>query len=48
MEERLLDFGEFCGVHYFENVLDFIQEHDLLGAIDLGPVSEETKHDLNY
>ena len=40
VEERLLYFGKFLGVHDFENVLNFIQEHDLFCAVGLGPVSE--------
>lgn len=46
MEQRLLDLGELRWVHDLENVFHLIEEHDLFGAVDLGPVPEETKHDL--
>ena len=46
VEERLLDFGELCRIHHFEDILDFIKKHDFFGAIDLGPVSKEAKDDL--
>jgi hypothetical protein len=46
VEQRLLDLGEFGRVHDLKDVFDFVEEHDLLGAIDLGPVPQKTKHNL--
>jgi hypothetical protein len=39
MEQWLLDLGKLCRVHDLENILDFVEKHDFLGAIDLGPVT---------
>jgi hypothetical protein len=47
VEERFLDFGEFGGVHDFEDVLNLVQEHDLFGAVDFGPVAKKTEDDLS-
>jgi hypothetical protein len=48
MEKGLLDLCKLGRVHNLENVLNFIQEHDLLGAVDLRPVAQQTKDDLEY
>lgn len=40
MEQGLLDFGKLGGIHNFENVFYFIQEHDFLGAINLRPIAQ--------
>lgn len=45
-EQGLLDLCKFGRVHDFENVFNLVQEHDFLGAVDLGPVAQETKHDF--
>jgi hypothetical protein len=42
IEEWLLDLGKLLWVHDFENIFDFIQEHDFLGAVGFGPVSQQT------
>ena len=39
IEQRFLHLGELGRIHDFENVLYFVQKHDLFGAVDLGPVS---------
>jgi len=46
IEERLLDLGKLCRVHDLKNVLDFIQKHDFLCAVDLGPIPQQTENDL--
>lgn len=46
IEERLLDFGKFRGIHYLKNVLHLIKEHDLFCTVDLGPITQKTEHDL--
>ena len=46
MEERLLDLGEFCRIHNLKDILDFVQEHDFLCAVDFGPVSKKTEDNL--
>jgi hypothetical protein len=46
MEERLTNFGELRGVHHFEDILNFVEEHDFLGTVHLWPISKETKHNL--
>lgn len=38
VKERLLNLGEFGGIHDFKYVLHFIQEHHLFCAVGLGPV----------
>jgi hypothetical protein len=38
IEQRLLDLGEFRRIHHLEDVFDFVQEHDFLGAVDFWPV----------
>lgn len=46
VEQGLLDLGKFCRVHHLEDVLDFVQEHDFLGTVDLGPVAKQAQDDL--
>jgi hypothetical protein len=46
VEKRLLNLCKLGRIHYFENVLHFVQEHDLLGAVYLWPVAEEAKNHL--
>ena len=48
MEERLLHLGKFGWIHDFKDVLHFIEKHDLLGAVDLGPVAKKAEHDLTW
>jgi hypothetical protein len=45
-EQSFLDLCKLGRVHDLENVLDLVQEHDFFGAVDLGPVTQETKHNL--
>lgn len=40
VEERLLNFGELCRIHHLKDVLYFVQEHDLLCAVDFRPISK--------
>ena len=46
VEQGLLDLCELGWIHDFEYVFHFVQEHNLFGAVDLGPVSEQTQNDL--
>jgi hypothetical protein len=46
VEERFLNFGEFSGVHNLEDIFDFVEVHDLLGAVCLRPVTQQSKNDL--
>jgi Trm5-related predicted tRNA methylase len=46
IEKRLLHFRELGGVHNLEDILYLVQEHDLLCAIDFGPITQESKHNL--
>ena len=39
-------FLELERVDDIQNFFNFIQEHDLLGRVDLGPVLEQTEQDL--
>ena len=41
VKERDLDFVEFGSFHDFENIFDFVDEHDFLWAVDLRPVFQE-------
>jgi hypothetical protein len=47
VEQRLLDLGKLSRVHDFEDVFNLVEEHDLFGAVDLGPVPQETEHNLH-
>jgi hypothetical protein len=47
VEKGFLNFGELSGVHNLEDILDFVEVHDLLGAVRLRPVTQQTKNDLN-
>lgn len=46
VEKGFLNFGKFSGVHNLEDILDFVEVHDLLGAVGLRPVTQQTKNDL--
>ena len=46
VEQWLLNLGKLARIHHFKDVFNFIEEHDFFGAIDLGPIPEQTKHDL--
>lgn len=46
VEKGFLNFGEFSGVHNLEDILDFIEVHDLLSAVRLRPVTQQSKNDL--
>lgn len=46
MEKRLLNFGELGGIHDFKNIFHFVQKHDLLGAVNLGPVAQQSEDNL--
>lgn len=41
-----MDLGKLCRVHDFEDVFNFVQEHDFLRAVDFGPVPEKPQDDL--
>ena len=46
MENGLLYFCEFRGIHDFEDIFYFVEEHHFFGAIDLWPVSEKAENNL--
>jgi hypothetical protein len=46
VEKGFLNFGELSGVHNLEDILDFVEVHDLLGAVGLRPVAQQPKNDL--
>ena len=46
MEQGLLNLRKLSRVHNLEDVFDLVEKHDLLRAVDLGPVPEETENDL--
>ena len=46
IEQRLLHFRELIRVHNLEDVFHFIQKHDFLCAVYLGPISKQTEHNL--
>ena len=46
VEEGFLDLCELTRIHDLKDVLDFVQEHDFLRAVDLGPIAQEAQHDL--
>ena len=46
LEKSCLYFCKFRRIHDFEDVFYLIQEHNLLGAIGLGPVLQETIDNL--
>lgn len=45
-EERLHDLLEFGGLDDVEDLFNLVEEHDLLGRVDLGPVLEQAGDDL--
>jgi hypothetical protein len=46
VEEGLLYLRKLGGVHNLKDVLYFVQEHNLLRAVDFRPITQKTKHDL--
>jgi hypothetical protein len=46
IEQRLLDFGELCGVHHLKYVFHLIKKHDLFCAVHLWPVAEKAQDHL--
>jgi hypothetical protein len=46
IEQRLLDFGELCGIHHLEYVFHLIEKHDLFCAVHLWPVAEKAQDHL--
>ncbi len=46
VEKRLLDLRKLGRVHNLKDVFDLVEKHDLLGAVDLGPIPQETEDDL--
>jgi len=46
VEKRLLHLCEFGRIHDLENILYFIQEHDLFGAVHFWPITQKTEHHL--
>ena len=46
VEQRLLDLGKLSRIHDLKDILDLVEEHDLLGAVDLGPVAEQAEYHL--
>jgi len=40
VEEGLLDFGELGWIHDLEDIFNFVEEHDLLCAVDFGPIAQ--------
>lgn len=46
VEKRLLNLYEFSRIHNLEDILDFVQEHDFLGAVGLRPVPQQPKDNL--
>lgn len=46
VEQRFLHLRKLGWIHDLEDVLNLVQEHDLLGAVHLWPVSEETQNHL--
>jgi hypothetical protein len=46
LEQRLHDLLKFGRLHDVQNLFDLVEEHDLLGRVDLGPVPQQAHHDL--
>ena len=40
VEKWLLDLGKFVRIHNFEDIFDFVEEHDFLGAVDFRPIAK--------
>ena len=45
-EQRLHDFCKLVGFDDVQHLLQLVEEHDFLGAVDLRPVFQEAKYDL--
>lgn len=41
VEERLLDLGKLGRIHDLKDIFHFVEEHNLLRAVGLRPVTEE-------
>lgn len=39
------DFGKLAAVNNVEDLFNLVEKHDLLGAVDFGPVTQQTIHD---
>lgn len=46
MEQWLLDLSKLGRIHNLKNVFHFVEKHDLLGAVNLGPVAQQSKDNL--
>ena len=46
LEQRHLNLHKLHRLNHVQNLLHLVQEHDLLRAVDLGPVSQQTEQDL--
>lgn len=46
VEQGFLHLCKLCRIHDLEDVFYFVQEHDFLGAVHLGPISQETEDHL--
>jgi hypothetical protein len=46
LEQRFHDLLKLLRFHDVQNLFDLVEEHDLLGRVDLGPIPQETHHDL--
>lgn len=45
-EERLHDLCKLASLDDVHDLLDLVEEHDLFGRVDLGPISQQTQEDL--
>ena len=46
LEQWDLDFLEFGWIGDVQDFFDLVQEHDFLWRVDLGPVFEQSEHDV--
>jgi hypothetical protein len=46
LEQRFHDLLKLLRFHDVQNLFNLVEEHDLLGRVDLGPIPQETHHDL--
>lgn len=46
LKESLHDLLELCGLDDVQDLLDLVEEHDLLGRVDFGPILEQAIDDL--
>lgn len=46
IEQRFLDFSKLAGIHHLEDIFHFVEVHNFLGAVGLGPEAQQAEDNL--